>query len=244
MQKIITEDYTALSAETARRIAEYIRENPGALLCLAAGDTPLGAFAELIKMQNAGEVDLSGVYYAGLDEWVGLGYHDKGSCRQVMFDNFYTPAKIPRERIHVFDGLTDTAPECAAMNAWLRVHGGLGLALLGVGMNGHVGFNEPLNDDCPENLSDADGAIAVELDATTVSVSVKYFGATRPVKTGITLGLSVLRDARELLVIASGAQKAPIVKRAFYAAPSPTLPASALQNHPRLTLLLDAAAAG
>jgi glucosamine-6-phosphate isomerase len=232
MTTLITPDYPALSRETARRVAVFINQNPNALLCLAAGDTPMGAFAELIKMQAAGEVDLSSVYYAGLDEWVGLGPADTGSCHQVMHDHFYRPAKIHRSRVHVFNGLEDPATECAAMNAWLAKHNGLGLTLLGVGMNGHVGFNEP-------NGPDVSGAFIIPLDDTTKSVSVKYFDRPQPVSRGITIGLATLRAAREILVMASGAKKAPIIQSAFFSAPSPSIPASLLQGHPTLTLLLD-----
>jgi len=236
MKAIITEDYATLSRTTAATVAAFIRANPDTLICLAAGDTPLGAFNELLKMQDAGEVDLSSVYYAGLDEWVGLGPADKGSCYQVMFDNFYTPARIPRSRIHVFDGLANPDTECATMNTWLASHGGLALALLGVGMNGHVGFNEP---DAP----DAADALTVPLDNVTKAVSVKYFDKTQPVTTGVTLGLSALRKARQVLVMASGEKKAPIIKAAFATPPTPSNPASMLQGHRDLVLLLDKKAA-
>ena len=232
MKTIVTADYSELSRETARTAAQFIRENPNALLCFAAGDTPLGAFAELIKLQAAGEVDLSSVFYAGLDEWVGLGAQDKGSCRQVMYDHFYTPAKIPPERIHTFDGLADPAAECAAMDAWLAVRGGIGMTLLGVGMNGHIGFNEP-------NAPHTDTALVVPLDNVTQTVGVKYFDKPQPVTRGITIGLNALRAARRVLIMASGAKKAPVIQRAFYAPPTPDCPASLLQGHPDLTLLLD-----
>jgi 6-phosphogluconolactonase/Glucosamine-6-phosphate isomerase/deaminase len=239
MQTHIATDHQELSRETARQAAAFIRENPGSLLCLAAGDTPLGAFAELIKMQAAGEVDLSSVFYAGLDEWVGLGPLDKGSCRQVMGDNFYAPAGIPSSRIHIFDGLAalaDPAAECAAMDAWLAARGGIGLTLLGVGMNGHIGFNEP---NTPRSAS----ALVVPLDETTRAVGVKYFDKPQPMESGITIGLDALRAARRVLVMASGAKKAPIIQRAFHTAPTPACPASLLQGHSDLTLLLDKGAA-
>ena len=173
-----------------------------------------------------------------MDEWVGLGANDKGSCRQVMDDFFYTPAKIPRERIHVFNGLADPIAECGAMNKWLIKHGSrLGLALLGVGMNGHVGFNEP-------NAPESYGAVFVPLDYVTKSVSVKYFGRYRPITHGVTLSLPTLSTARELLVIASGTKKASVIKDAFSGAKTPSNPASMLQDHPRLVLMLDGEAAG
>ena len=236
MKTTIAGDYGELSGITAGRIASYIRENRNSLLCLAAGDTPLGAFAELVKMQSSGKVNLSDVYYAGLDEWIGLGPDDKGSCYQVMRDSFYNPAGIPREHIHVFDGLADPADECGAMNKWLADRGPIGLTLLGVGMNGHIGFNEP-------GVRETDGAIIVPLDETTKSVSVKYFGKTRPVTTGITQGLSALLKADTVLIMASGKRKAALVKKALYGEKTAMFPASMLRDHPNLTLLLDREAA-
>ena len=235
MKITVTENYAELSRETARSVAEFINGNPGALLCFAAGDTPLGTFAELIRMQEKGEVDLSAVFYAGLDEWVGLGPHDKGSCHQVMFGNFYAPAKIPRERIRVFDGLANPADECAAMGEWLDAKGGIGLTLLGVGMNGHIGFNEPANQ--PENSGRQ--AIVVPLDEVTQSVGRKYFDGAPCVPTGITIALPTLFKARRILVMACGEHKAPIIRQSFTSPPTPALPASLLRNHPDLTLLLD-----
>ena len=233
---IIAKDYDDLSRRAALAIAGFIRTNPDALLCLAAGDTPLGTFRELIRLQSEGSVDLSSVYYAGLDEWVGLGPDDTGSCRQVMRDNFYAPARIPMDRIHVFDGLDDPAAQYAAMNAWLRARGAIGLALLGIGMNGHVGFNEP-------GTPEAEGALVISLDEVTKKISEKYFDKKQPVTKGITIGLTTLMKARQTLIIASGENKAPIVKQAFCEPKSKSVPASVFQDHPELTLLLDEAAA-
>jgi glucosamine-6-phosphate isomerase len=232
MKTIKTENYDSLSRETATLIADFIRENPNSLLCLAAGDTPLGTFRELIKMQSNGIVNLSSVYYAGLDEWIGLGPNDKGSCYQVMFENFYLPAKIPQQRIHVFNGLGDPVCECDLMAKWLTEKGEIGLSMLGIGMNGHIGFNEP-------NAPEIDVAGIVPLDDVTKSVSIKYFDMERHVTTGITIGLPVLRKAQKVLVIASGEKKAQIVRNAFFEKPNPNIPASMLLDHPDLTLLID-----
>ena len=267
----VARDYHALSVEAAGRVAEFVRGNPGALLCLAAGDTPLGAFAELVRMQDAGEVDLGSVYYAGLDEWVGLGKEDRGSCWKVMYENFYGPARIPKERMKVFDGLAENAGrECGEMDEWVKGHGGIGLTLLGVGMNGHVGFNEPdagvnagtatayddtgvnagtatayndAGDNSPGRLVVPDRleslSYVVELDGTTRAVSVKYFGEVRRVSHGMTISLRALRQARKIIVMASGERKREIVRKAFCSEPTPEVPASMLQGHPDLILLTD-----
>ena len=98
---------------------------------------------KLIELQEKGVVSLSVVHYVGLDEWVGLGMNDKGSYKQVMKDSFYGPACIPEESIRVFDGLVNPEDACKNVSEWIDRHGGIGLMLLGVGLNGHVGFNEP-----------------------------------------------------------------------------------------------------
>jgi glucosamine-6-phosphate isomerase len=236
-QMIVAGGYADVSRRAARVTANFINGNPGALLCLAAGDTPLGAYRELVGLQASGEVDLASVYYAGLDEWVGLCVKDKGSCEQVMRGHFYGPAGIPQDRVHVFDGLKNPANECKAMDDWLKARGGIAFTLLGVGLNGHVGFNEP-------HVPEADGAVIVPLDETTKNVSEKYFGKAMPVSAGVTIGLTALKKARQIVVMASGANKADIIRRAFEEPASPGVPASLLQTHHDLILMLDRESAG
>ncbi len=237
MNIVITDDYSGMSLTAARAAAEYINKNPGALLCFAAGATPTGMFEELIKMQELNKVDLASVFYAGLDEWVGLGYGDRGSCRQVMFDAYYTPAGIPEDRIHVFDGLdSDTQRQCRLMEKWVESRGGIGLTVLGIGMNGHIGFNEP-------NTPDREGCFTVPLDDTTKSVSVKYFGRQLPVEHGITIGWRMLKGAKNIILVSDGEKKAPIVKASLNGPMDSAVPASLMQDHPALTVIVDRGAA-
>lgn len=237
MNIIIADDYNGMSLKAAGVVAEFINKNPGALLCFAAGNTPAGMFEELIKMHKSKEVDLSSVYYAELDEWVGLGYSDRGSCCQVMFDNYYTPAGIPKEKIHIFDGLDkDTKTQCRLMEDWIAAHGGIGLTVLGIGMNGHIGFNEPY-------VPDTKGCFVVPLDNVTKSVSIKYFDRPLPVEYGITIGWSTLKDAKNVILIADGEKKAQIVEASLRGPMDPSVPASLMQDHPALTVIIDKGAA-
>jgi len=231
----VAENYDEFSKLVADKIAGYINKNPDTLVCLSAGNTPLGAFAELLLMQKRGEVDLSSVWYVGLDEWVGLGKNDEGSCIRVMFDSLYD--HIPGERIQMFDGLnSNTYEECNKIEAWIDRHNGIGLSLLGIGLNGHIGFNEP-------GTPNTNGCFAVELDEVTRSVSKKYFGKERPVTTGITIGWQTLSDSREVILIANGKAKAGIVKEALKGEYTLDVPASMLQKHNNLTVILDKDAA-
>jgi 6-phosphogluconolactonase/glucosamine-6-phosphate isomerase/deaminase len=233
----VASDAASLSEAVALAAAAWIARHPGALVCLAAGDTPLPVYRRLVDLQTSGQVDLSSVFYAGLDEWVGLGYSDRGSCLQVMTDTFYAPAGIPQDRRHVFDGLGDPLAECRAMDLWISDHGGIQFTILGIGMNGHIGFNEP-------NAPDQEGCILVDLDATTKSVSAKYFGEARPVRQGISVSARALFKAETIFLMAAGAGKAEIVRRVRMGAPSSAVPAAGLIGHPGLTIFLDREAAG
>ncbi|MCL2351175.1 MAG: 6-phosphogluconolactonase [Firmicutes bacterium] len=226
------------SFETAAAVAGAIRENPGRLFCFAAGDTPLAMLRGLTALQAGGKVNLNLAYYAGLDECVGLGYGDKGSCAQVMRDTFYGPAGIAPERVHIFDGLNPSPEaECRAMEKWIADRDGIFLTVLGVGMNGHIGFNEP-------NFPQTRGCVVVPLDATTQTVSQKYFDRPRTLEQGVTIGLPTLAAAEHVYVMAFGAKKAEIIQKAFFRGAAPKVPASQLAGHPGLTLVLDKEAAG
>lgn len=238
MRKEVAKTHAETSQQVALRLKEFINHNPGALVCLAAGDTPLSAYAALIEMQKNGEVDLSSAYYAGLDEWVGLGYENKGSCRQVMEDHFYRPAGIPQAHIHVFDGkAADQQEQAREMEAFIASHGEIQLTVLGIGLNGHVGFNEP-------QTPQAEGCLLVELDEVTRQVSAKYFDTPIPVEKGITLSLAQLGKAREILLMATGAKKREIVHRILNAPFTPEVPASMLTYEDKTTFYLDEAALG
>lgn len=236
MQIVVLDTIQEQNVRVAMDMAKYIRENPGSLLCLAAGDTPLGAYTELVKMQDAGEVDLNSVYYVGLDEWVGLGYETRGSCMQVMQDTFYGPAGIGDDHKAVWNGLADPYEEIKRIEAFIRAHGHINFTLLGIGMNGHIGFNEP-GTGLPE------GGILVELDQTTKSVSVKYFDSALPVKQGLGVGAGELKKADVIYLMANEARKADIVSRIVNEPATDEVPASTIVDHSDITLYLDVAAA-
>lgn len=237
MNIIVKNDYEELSIAAAEYVADYIRNNPGKLLCFAAGDTPLGLLRELVKMNNSGEVDLVSMWYVGLDEWIGLGYEDKGSCKQIMFDNFYNAAEIPDNRIMVFDGKDiDLDGQCVRVDNFIKQQGGVGLTVLGIGVNGHLGFNEP------GVQSDAKSLI-VNLDQITCTIGAKYFSGIICPSKGITLGLGHLLNADKIVLIASGEHKSEIVRKSLKDKINTNIPASALQNYLNLTVLIDKEAA-
>ena len=236
MKILIGRDHDEFSEMGAKYVADFIRANPGKLICLAAGDTPLGIYKRLAEMQKRGEIDLNSMYYAGLDEWAGIGYETKGSCAQVMRDNFYGPAGIECGRMRVFDGLAaDLEKECKQVSQWVKANGGVAFTILGIGMNGHIGFNEPNTD--PEK-----DALVVDLDAVTADVGRKYFhGAACPVK-GMTLGVKTLKAADEVVLAVSGSKKGNILRKTLTEGPSTAIPSSLMRNCSNLTVLTDESA--
>ena len=163
----IVDDYPALSAAVAQRVIDTVSRKPNALICIAGGDTPLGVFDVLVRASEEGKVDFSHAAFVGLDEWLGLGKADKGSCREMVWGHFFSRLTLRDEQICFFDGLTtDPAQECRRVDSFISDHGGIDTIVLGIGMNGHIGFNEPgaaIDTQCH----------VVDLDDVTQSVSVK-----------------------------------------------------------------------
>ncbi|AOX99414.1 6-phosphogluconolactonase [Jeongeupia sp. USM3] len=238
MQTRIHADPAALADAVATLIADCVRAKPDAVVCLAGGDTPRAAYARLVAMQRAGEVDLSRVVYVGLDEWVGLPADYPGSCRAFMQETVFGPLAVPPERIVFYDAVAgDLAAECRRVDAFLAERGPLDLVLLGMGMNGHLGMNEP---GCAEDS----GSIVTELDPVTVSVGQKYFGAQQPVlRQGITLGIGSIMQAHCAVLMVSGDKKAETVHKALQGDIGNPLPASLLRRHGNAIAMLDAEAA-
>lgn len=225
------------SKAVAGQIAAYIHAHPGCLICPAGGDTPLGAYRELIRLQEEGRVDLNDAYYVGLDEWIGLGADTAGSCRELMENNLYKPAGIREDHMAIWDGLCeDPEEECRRIEAFIRAHGGIDLTLLGIGMNAHIGFNEP-------GTGLQEGCLVVELSETTKSVSKKYFGKSLPVLKGFGVGAGELKKADKVILMANGAHKAEVVKRIAEGPMTEEVPATLLTDHADIVLSLDQPAA-
>ena len=224
---------TDAANEAARLIAAHITAKRGALVTLAAGFTPLAAYRELVAMQSRGEVNLTSARYVGLDEWVGLGENDEGSCIFTMNGAFYKPAGIPKDNIRVFDGTAKEAFVAAqALNTYMEASNGLSLAVLGIGINGHVGFNEP--------NSPLGGLFSLTpLSAVTQEVGRKYFSGNATPQAGATLTLNALMAAKQVILIATGTHKREIAKAIL--AGEISLPAAAFLSHPGATYIFDAA---
>jgi glucosamine-6-phosphate isomerase len=237
MELIVKADYESISRQAAELLAACMQQAQSKLLCIASGDTPAGMYRHLVQKLQEGQLDVSDWYFTGLDEWAGMNGTDEGSCRWHLDHQFFHPLRIPPERICFFNGrAADLHQECSRVEAFIREHGGIQLAVVGLGLNGHIGMNEP---GTPASMR----THVAQIDEETQRVGQKYF--TRPVsiEQGLTLGLANLREARNLMLLATGAHKAGIVAKILSAPPTEQIPGTLLRNHPGLSIFLDAAAA-
>jgi 6-phosphogluconolactonase/glucosamine-6-phosphate isomerase/deaminase len=215
LEKLVFDTPEALGAYSATLIDAMLQSKPDALLCISAGDTQRPMFAALRLWDGPRRARLYKARFILLDEWVGLSDSDAGGCGHFMRTQLFEPLAIPPEQVRGFDATAiDLRAQCAQADAWLDANGPIDLLMLGVGMNGHVGFNEP-------GADTAERAHSLVLDAVTQAVGQKYFGGQAPPRAGITLGLRDLLAARRIVVQVTGALKAPVVRSLTAAAADP-----------------------
>jgi glucosamine-6-phosphate isomerase len=230
-------DYQTLSRATADLITSYIIEKPNSLICLASGHTPLGVFECLVKDVMEKKVDISQCVFVGLDEWVGIGPKQDGSCRLLMDQFFFEPLRIPSKQIHFFDALSnDLQHEADKINSVIGWNGGLDIMLVGIGTNGHIAMNEPgTSFDSIAHIS--------ELAEETKVVGQKYFKSSTELQYGITLGLKHFAESKLPILMANGSKKSAIMKHVLEEKPGEYLPASIVHRIPNELVMIDEEAA-
>jgi glucosamine-6-phosphate isomerase len=229
-------DYEALSEQTSNILAQALTANRELVLCMASGHTPARTAELLVEKIIQLEIDHSELTFIGLDEWVGLPPENEGSCRYFFEQKIFRPLQLSSSQWHVFDGMaTDLQQECLTMDG-LIYHKGIDIAVVGIGMNGHIGFNEP---GTPFNLK----CHVADLDAVTTNVGQKYFKKHTALAKGITIGFHHLMSAKQLILIADGERKAAVIQRALEGPIGPAFPASIIRLHPNATVITDLAAA-
>lgn len=238
MEVIIAPSAGEASAEAARIAAALIRAKPRAVLGLATGSTPLGFYGELAAMHALGELDFSLVTTFNLDEYAGLAPDHPQSYARFMRENFFSRVNIPPERIHMPNGLAADIPaHCEAYEAAIGMAGGIDLQLLGLGSDGHIGFNEP-------SSSLGSRTRLKTLTERTIRDNARFFGSAAEVpRHVITMGVGTILDARRCVVLAFGERKAAAVAAMAEGPVTAAVPASALQFHPSCVLLVDEPAA-
>ena len=238
MDIIIAEDYEQMSRIAANRIAACVNSVPDCVLGLATGSTPIGLYEDLVEDCKAGRVSFADVTTFNLDEYRGLDPQHEQSYRYFMQKNLFDHVDIDVECTHVPDGsCPDAEAACEAYEEAIECAGGVDLQLLGLGHNGHIGFNEPC-DEFPRATH------CVELTESTINANSRLFDSVDEVpREAYTMGIGTIMNAREIVVVASGADKAEIVAKAFLGPVTPEVPASVLQFHPNVTVIVDEAAA-
>lgn len=221
----------------ATLIASEILQKPDVVLGLPTGSSPIGTYRELIRMYQEGVLDFSCVTTFNLDEYIGLGGEHPQSYRYFMNTNLFDHVNILRENTHVPSGLGDGWENARLYEEAIARAGGIELQFMGIGRNGHIGFNEPA-----QAFSDKTGV--VDLTDSTIQANTRFFFDAQEVpRKAITMGVGTILRARKTLLIATGEDKAEAVAQLVRGPVSPALPASALRLHPRAVILLDAQAA-
>jgi len=238
MEIIIQPDNPQASTIAARIVARLVREKPHATLGFATGNSPLELYARLVRMHREERLDFSGVTTFNLDEFVGVGPDHPSSYHAYMRKHVFGHLNIPRDHIHIPDGLAPDVPAiCRHYEDSIKAAGGIDLQILGVGTEGHIGFNEPTS-------SFASRTRIKTLTAQTRKDSAPLFGGeTNVPRHVITMGIGTILESRICLLLAFGKKKAWAVAQAVEGPVSAMVPASVLQFHPRAIVLLDDAAA-
>ena len=234
MRLIRAKDYQDASRKVANIISAQVILKPDCVLGLATGSSPLGAYAQLIKWCEKGDVDFSQTKTVNLDEYVGLAADHDQSYAYFMHKNFFDHINIDPKNTNLPNGLElDAAKECARYDKVISDLGGVDLQLLGIGANGHIGFNEPA-----EQFST--GTNRVDLTASTISANSRFFENESMVpRQAYTMGMLAIMQAERIVMIATGANKAQAVYDAFCGPVTPKMPASILQLHPDFVLVAD-----
>lgn len=234
---VCARDYDDMSRKTANIISAQIIVKPDSVLGLATGSTPIGAYKCLAHWCDKGDLDFSHVTTVNLDEYRGLSHDNDQSYYYFMNKNLFSKVNIDLNRTFLPDGMMEDAEEaCKQYDEKVKDTGGVDLQLLGLGHNGHIGFNEP-------NEVFAKGTHCIDLAERTIEANARFFASKEEVPTqAYTMGIQTIMNAKKILVAVSGVDKAEIVKKAFFGDVTPWVPASILQLHQDVIVVGDEAA--
>jgi glucosamine-6-phosphate deaminase len=230
-------NYDEMCREAADLIIEQVNKKPDSLLCFPSGESPAGVYRSLANSVKDGRVDFSNCFFVGLDEWVGMGKEDEGGCTNFLYETFFTPLQIQPDKVMFFDARAkDLDDACIKMDNYIKNKGAIDIMMVGIGMNGHIGLNEP-------GTSFGLYSHHSPLAPVTIDVAQKYFKQQPRLKEGITLGLKHLSESKMPLLIAAGEKKAGIIKEALKGPITELLPSSIFQQLQHAFILLDTGAA-
>jgi glucosamine-6-phosphate deaminase len=234
MKKVICQDYNELSLQAAKLIAEQIRHKPDSVLGLCTGATPLGLYRELIKMYESDEIDFSQVTIFNLDEYYKILPENPQSYSYYMIENLIKHINIKPENFNIPNGNTNfVAAECERYDELMDRAGGIDLQILGLGVNGHIGFNEPAS------ALDTKTHLTV-LKMETIDANAKFFNDVKDVPThAITVGMSSILKSKKIVILVSGKNKSKILKEISKEEITTSAPATLLHLHSDVTLLVE-----
>ncbi|WP_436373591.1 glucosamine-6-phosphate deaminase [Cytobacillus sp. BC1816] len=234
MKIIRTADYNHMSQKAAQLMIEKIRQQPGMTLGLATGSTPKGVYAELIKDHQKNGTSYEKITTINLDEYIGLLPSDPNSYRHFMNSELFDHLDIRLEHTHLPNGAAEDMPqESERYEQLIKDLANIDLQLLGIGRNGHIGFNEP-------GTSFHSRTHIVDLAESTRKANARFFNSIEDVPAqAITMGIASILDSREILLLASGSAKAEAIRQLVYGEPDEQFPASALKLHENVTIIAD-----
>lgn len=238
MKIIMVKNYEEMSRKAANIVASQIILKSNSTIGLATGETPLGMYKEIIKLYQNGDVDFSEVTTFNLDEYYGLSKDNPQSYHYYMFNNFFNHININPSNVHIPNGMAeDIEKECSDYEKKIEEAGGIDLQVLGIGKNGHIGFNEPdIKFEAKTHL--------VNLDDETIKANSRFFSSIEEVPTkAISMGIKTIMHAKKIILLASGKEKAQAIYNTVKGSIVPEVPASILQLHPDVTLIVDEEAA-
>ncbi len=238
MNIIIVKDYEEMSRKAAHLFVAQLLNKPNSVLGLATGSTPMGLYKELIRFYNEGMISFKSATAFNLDEYVGLEKEHPQSYWRFMQENFFTKVDLPVTRQFIPSGVAeDIAAESYNYDKNITLKGGIDLQVLGIGRNGHIGFNEP-------DLKFEARTHVVKLDEQTIEDNARFFDDISMVPTlAISMGVKTIMQSRSIILLASGKEKGEAIKKMLSGNITPELPASVLQLHPSVTAIIDLAAA-
>ncbi len=238
MKVLVEKSYDKISKKAAYLVKQQINEKPDTVLGLPTGTTPLKMYEELIKMNKRGEIDFSEVTTFNLDEYYGLQPDHPQSYHYYMWNNFFNHINIKEKNVNILDGMTENIErECIEYETKIKNKGGIDLQVLGIGPNGHIGFNEP-----SESLNDKTHFVTLTED--TIKANSRFFESKEEVpKKALTMGISTILKSDKIIIMASGESKASAIKKTLSGQINTSTPSTLLQTHPYVTVIVDQGAA-
>ncbi len=238
MNVITVKDYHQLSVQAAQLVADQIAQKKNTVLGLATGQTPVGMYQQLVQKFQQGEIDFSEVTTFNLDEYYGLSPEHPQSYHSFMWATFFRHINLRKENIHLLNGTTENiTAECQRYEDLIAQKGGIDLQILGIGDNGHLGFNEPA-------IGLNSKTHLVNLSEETIQANSKYFNTIEEVpRQALTMGIGTIMKAEKIILLANGLKKAHVIARTIHGKVSTEVPATVLQLHQDVTIIIDQKAA-